>query len=89
MNYYLSFWEDSHQDRASNKLLPIRDYAINQDGNWVKHYRAAYHDCQRCPLKRICTPAAPQQKFVRAAFDAASLNSLPANGEFCNTRCRL
>jgi len=55
----------------AGKLLPFRNYATSQDGNWVKNYRAAYQDCQQCPLKMTCTPAAPQQKFVRSAFDAA------------------
>lgn len=55
----------------AGKLLPFRNYAISQDGNWVKNYRAAYQHCQQCPLKMSCTPAAPQQKFVRSAFDAA------------------
>ncbi|QKG53983.1 transposase [Hymenobacter sp. BRD67] len=52
-------------------MLPFRNYATSKDGNWVKNYRAAYQDCQHCPLKMSCTPAAPQQKFVRSAFDAA------------------
>jgi len=55
----------------AGKLLPFRNYATSQDGNWVKNYRAAYQDCQQYPLKRSCTPAAPQQKFVCSAFDAA------------------
>ena len=55
----------------AGKLLPFRNYATSQDGNWVKNYRAAYQDCQQCPLKMSCSPAAPQQKFVRSAFDAA------------------
>ena len=55
----------------AGKLLPFRNYATSQDGNWVKNYRVAYQDCQQCPLKMSCTPAAPQQKFVRSAFDAA------------------
>ena len=55
----------------AGKRLPFRHYATSQDGNWVKNYRAAYQACQQCPLKRRCTPAAPQQKFVRSAFDAA------------------
>jgi hypothetical protein len=52
-------------------LLPFRNYATSKDGTWAKNYRAAYQDCQQCPLKMTCTPAAPQQKFVRSAFDAA------------------
>ncbi|MGI4872706.1 MAG: IS1182 family transposase [Janthinobacterium lividum] len=55
----------------AGKLLPFRNYATSKDGNWVKNYRAAYQDCQQCPLKMSCTPAAPQQRFVRSAFDAA------------------
>jgi transposase len=55
----------------TGKLLPFRNYATSKDGNWAKNYRAAYQDCQQCPLKMTCTPAAPQQKFVRSAFDAA------------------
>ena len=55
----------------AGKLLPFRNYATSKDGNWAKNYRAAYQDCQQCPLKMSCTPAAPQQKFVRSAFDAA------------------
>jgi transposase len=55
----------------TGKLLPFRTYATSKDGTWAKNYRAAYQDCQQCPLKMSCTPAAPQQKFVRSAFDAA------------------
>ncbi|WP_223650667.1 transposase [Hymenobacter psoromatis] len=55
----------------AGKLLPFRNYATSKDGNWAKNYRAAYQDCQQCPLKMSCTPAAPQQKFVRSAFAAA------------------
>jgi transposase len=55
----------------AGKLLPFRTYATSQDGNWAQNYRAAYQDCQQCPRKMACTPAAPQQKFVRSAFDAA------------------
>ena len=55
----------------AGKLLPFRNFATNQDGGWVKNYRAAYQDCQQCPLKSSCVPKAPQQKFVRSAFDAA------------------
>jgi transposase len=55
----------------TGKLLPFRNYATSKDGTWAKNYRAAYQDCQQCPLKMTCTPAAPQQKFVRSAFDAA------------------
>jgi transposase len=55
----------------TGKLLPFRNYATSKDGTWAKNYRAAYQDCQQCLLKMTCTPAAPQQKFVRSAFDAA------------------
>jgi hypothetical protein len=55
----------------TGKLLLFRAYATSKDGTWAKNYRAAYQDCQQCPLKMTCTPAAPQQKFVRSAFDAA------------------
>jgi transposase len=55
----------------TGKLLPFRTYATSKDGTWAKNYRAAYQDCQQCPLKMSCTPAAPQQKFVRSAFDTA------------------
>ncbi|MGI4742707.1 MAG: transposase [Janthinobacterium lividum] len=55
----------------AGKLLSFRNYATSKDGTWAKNYRAAYQDCQQCPLKMTCTPAAPQQKFVRSAFDAA------------------
>jgi transposase len=55
----------------AGKLLPFRNYATSKDGTWAKNYRAAYQDCQQCPWKMTCTPAAPQQKFVRSAFDAA------------------
>ncbi|WP_262903301.1 transposase [Hymenobacter psoromatis] len=30
----------------AGKLLPFRNFATSQDGNWVKNYRAAYQDCQ-------------------------------------------
>ena len=55
----------------AGKLLSFRNYATSKDGNWVKNYRAACKDCQQCPPKMSCTLAAPQQKFVRSAFDAA------------------
>lgn len=42
------------------KLPLLRTYATSQNGNWVKNYRAAYQNCQQCPLEISCAPAALQ-----------------------------
>ncbi|RZK27831.1 MAG: hypothetical protein EOO61_22880, partial [Hymenobacter sp.] len=37
----------------------------------VKQYRAAYKDCQQCPLKANCVPHSQFKQVIRSAFDAA------------------
>ena len=42
-------WPDRPTDAytsAAGKVLPFSQYYVTTDGNWVKLYRAAYHDCQ-------------------------------------------
>jgi len=55
----------------AQKPLPFRKYSTKADGGWVKHYRAAYQDCQQCPHKASCVPYADYKQLVRSAFDAA------------------
>jgi len=55
----------------ADKPLPFRKYSTKADGGWVKHYRAAYQDCQQCPGKATCVPYADYKQLVRSAFDAA------------------
>jgi hypothetical protein len=40
---------DEYRCRA-DKPLPFRKYRTTADGNWMKHYRAYYQDCQHCPF---------------------------------------
>lgn len=55
----------------ADKPLPFRKYRLSADGNWLKHYRAFYQDCQHCPFKTSCVPAADHKQLNRSAFDAA------------------
>ena len=55
----------------AGKQLPFRNYSVSLNGNWLKNYRAAYRNCQSCPLKPTCVPSATQKKLVRSPFDAA------------------
>ncbi|OUJ66053.1 transposase, partial [Hymenobacter crusticola] len=56
---------------GADKPLPFRKYSTKADGAWVKHYRAAYQDCQQCAHKGNCVPYADYKQLVRSAFDAA------------------
>jgi len=55
----------------ADKPLPFRKYRTTADGNWMKHYRAFYQDCQHCPFKASCVPYADHKQLNRSAFDAA------------------
>lgn len=61
---------DEYRCRA-DKPLPFRKYRTTADGNWMKHYRAFYQDCQACPFKASCVPYADHKQLNRSAFDAA------------------
>ena len=61
---------DAYRCRA-NKLLPFRSYRTTENETWVKQYRAAYKDCQQCPLKASCVPHSQFKQVIRSAFDAA------------------
>jgi transposase len=61
---------DEYRCRA-DKPLPFRRYQPTADGNWMKHYRAFYQDCQRCPFKAVCVPYADHKQLNRSAFDEA------------------
>ncbi|QKG59234.1 IS1182 family transposase (plasmid) [Hymenobacter sp. BRD128] len=61
---------DAYRCRA-NKLLPFRSFRTTENETWVKQYRAAYKDCQQCPLKASCVPHSQFKQVVRSAFDAA------------------
>ncbi|WP_324673047.1 IS1182 family transposase [Hymenobacter sp. GOD-10R] len=61
---------DEYRCRA-DKPLPFRKYRSTADGNWMKHYRAFYQDCQHCPFKASCVPYADHKQLNRSAFDAA------------------
>jgi hypothetical protein len=54
-----------------NKLLPFRSFRTTENETWVKQYRAAYQDCQQCPLKASCVPHSQFKQVIRSAFDAA------------------
>ncbi|SMB92367.1 hypothetical protein SAMN00120144_2141 [Hymenobacter roseosalivarius DSM 11622] len=55
----------------ADKPLPFRKYRPTADGNWTKHYRAFYQDCQHCAFKATCVPYMDHKQLVRSAFDAA------------------
>lgn len=61
---------DEYRCRA-DKPLPFRKYRTTADGNWMKHYRANYQDCQHCPFKASCVPYADHKQLNRSAFEAA------------------
>ncbi|HEX8351187.1 MAG TPA: transposase, partial [Hymenobacter sp.] len=61
---------DEYRCRA-DKPLPFRKYRTTADGNWMKHYRAYYQDCQHCPFKASCVPYADHKQLNRSAFEAA------------------
>jgi hypothetical protein len=59
----------------AGKLLPFRNYCTSLAGNWLQNYRAEYRDCQACPRKPSCVPAATPKKLVRSPCDAAYLRA--------------
>jgi transposase len=61
---------DAYRCRA-DKLLPFRSFRTTENETWVKQYRAAYKDCQQCPLKASCVPHSQFKQIIRSAFDAA------------------
>jgi transposase len=61
---------DAYRCRA-DKLLPFRSFRTTENETWVKQYRAAYQDCQQCPLKASCVPHSQFKQVIRSAFDAA------------------
>jgi len=61
---------DAYRCRA-DKLLPFRSFRTTENETWVKQYRAAYKDCQQCPLKASCVPHSQFKQVIRSAFDAA------------------
>jgi hypothetical protein len=44
---------------------------MTENETWGKPYRAAYQDCQQCPLKASCVPHSQFKQVIRSAFDAA------------------
>jgi hypothetical protein len=46
---------DAYRCRA-NKLLPFRSCRTTENETWGKQYRAAYKDCQQCPLQASWVP---------------------------------
>jgi len=61
---------DAYRCQA-DKLLPFRSFRTTENDTWVKQYRAAYKDCQQCPLKASCVPHSQFKQVIRSAFDAA------------------
>jgi hypothetical protein len=51
--------------------LPFYQYGITADGSWMKQYRAAYRDCQHCPLKPTCVPGAKCKQLTKTIYYAA------------------
>ncbi|WP_245859568.1 transposase [Spirosoma aerolatum] len=45
-----------HFTCSVGKHLVFKTFDKNEDGGWLKVYRAAYQDCQQCPLKSSCVP---------------------------------
>lgn len=61
---------DAYRCQA-DKLLPFRSFRTTENETWGKQYRAAYQDCQQCPLKASCVPHSQFKQVIRSAFDAA------------------
>ncbi len=51
--------------------MPFRSFRTTENETWVKQYRAAYQDCQQCPLKASCVSHSQFKQVIRSAFDAA------------------
>jgi hypothetical protein len=56
---------------AAGKPLPFHRCDVTTDGSWVKLYRAAYSNCQQCPLKPACVPGAKRKQLTKTIYDAA------------------
>ena len=54
----------------ASKLLPFKTFDSHADGGLLKIYRAAYQDCQQCPLKPDCVPKSQCRQITRTAYDA-------------------
>jgi hypothetical protein len=52
----------------ADKFLPFR---TTENETCVKQYRAAYQDCQQCPLKASCMPHSQFKQVIPSALDAA------------------
>jgi hypothetical protein len=53
----------------AGKSLPFKTFDSQADGGLLKVYRAAYHDCQQCPLKPNCAPNSKCRQITRTAYD--------------------
>lgn len=53
----------------AGKQLPFKTFDSHADGGLLKHYRAAYQDCQQCPLKPTCVPKSQCRQIIRTAYD--------------------
>nr|WP_223834032.1 transposase [Spirosoma profusum] len=55
---------------AAGKILPFKNFDSQADGGLLKIYRAAYQDCQQCPLKPTCISNSKCRQITRTAYDA-------------------
>ncbi|MBD2703422.1 IS1182 family transposase [Spirosoma sp. BT702] len=53
----------------AGKPLPFKNFDSQADGGLLKIYRAAYQDCQQCPLKPTCIPNSKCRQITRTAYD--------------------
>ena len=53
----------------AGKPLPFKTFDSQADGGLLKIYRAAYQDCQQCPLKPTCVPKSQCRQITRTAYD--------------------
>ncbi|GAB3051947.1 IS1182 family transposase [Spirosoma pulveris] len=58
-----------HFTCSVGKHLVFKTFDKNEDGGWLKVYRAAYQDCQQCPLKPSCVPKSQCRQIIRTAYD--------------------
>ncbi|GAB3044679.1 IS1182 family transposase [Spirosoma litoris] len=61
--------EKDHFTCSQGKRLPFKTFDRNADGGLLKVYRAAYQDCQQCPLKPTCVPKSQCRQIIRSAYD--------------------
>nr|WP_240625680.1 transposase [Spirosoma pollinicola] len=54
---------------SAEKPLPFKNFDSQADGGLLKIYRAAYQDCQQCPLKPTCIPNSKCRQITRTAYD--------------------